>query len=258
MNRVELRRIGDIIDRTSQTLEDVATGRRIPDVEAEYQELRLDLATALAGASEALGTTITDPNPFVSLWDWYEFYSKNLGGYAERRAHVHRVYGRMGLAIRQVLQSAADDEMDLGPALLRRLGLPAQGQLSMSVDDFHPRVVEACKSLLVAGHLDQAVLTAFRCVEEDLRARAALGPDAFGVDLVSRVLSSKTPKIRLSEVDAEQEAAHVLFRGAIGFFKNPHSHRSVGLKDQRTAIEQIAFASLLLHLLDQTTRQEIS
>jgi len=49
----------------------------------------------------------------------------------------------------------------------------------------------------------------------------------------------------------EQVAAMDLFKGAIGLFKNPVSHRPVNYDDPTVASEIILLADLLLRLLDQ-------
>ena len=52
-----------------------------------------------------------------------------------------------------------------------------------------------------------------------------------------------------SRPDAEREALAHLFAGAIGLYKNPHSHRTVKLT-AREAQEQVALASHLLRIVD--------
>ncbi len=49
----------------------------------------------------------------------------------------------------------------------------------------------------------------------------------------------------------ERVAMMELFKGAIGVFKNPSSHRPVNFDDPTLAAEVVLFADLLLRLLDR-------
>lgn len=66
----------------------VATGkRRIEEAEAEYTELRSQIAAGL----RALG--ISDPNVFQSLWDWFNYWKEHeLGTYQSRRTYMTSLF----------------------------------------------------------------------------------------------------------------------------------------------------------------------
>ncbi len=66
----------------------VGTGKKqIDDAEAEYTELRAQIAAGL----RSLG--ISDPSVFHSLWDWYSYWKENgLTSYQSRRDFVNSLF----------------------------------------------------------------------------------------------------------------------------------------------------------------------
>jgi hypothetical protein len=54
--------------------------------------------------------------------------------------------------------------------------------------------------------------------------------------------------------EAEREALAHLFVGAIGSYKNPHSHRTVTITEVRDAQEMVMLASHLLGIVDARRR----
>jgi hypothetical protein len=65
----------------------VATGG--PDIDSANRDYR----SRRAKISRALRIRrIKDPNPHSDLWQWYEYWSGNLGNWASRRAYVSQLY----------------------------------------------------------------------------------------------------------------------------------------------------------------------
>lgn len=82
--------IQDIIDQRI-LMESVATGvLRIPAVAENYETRRRRIANQL----DALGET--DPNPFATLWNWYEGWkARGLDTYSSRRVFLADLYGTL-------------------------------------------------------------------------------------------------------------------------------------------------------------------
>lgn len=120
-----------------------------------------------------------------------------------------------------------------------------------AVSLLHPLVVQKCEGHFKNQNFDDAIFNAMKLVEDQVRTRAHADLTDVGVNLISKAMSpGGNSKIRFSKVTPEQEAAQALFRGAIGSFKNPQSHRFVGVSDPFKTFECLALASLLLRMLD--------
>jgi uncharacterized protein (TIGR02391 family) len=115
----------------------------------------------------------------------------------------------------------------------------------------HPSISDAVWSALMRGDLDDAVFKAFKAVEEAVRAAGGFAKADIGVELVRRAFHPDNgPLTKKSDPPAEREALTHLFAGAIGSYKNPHSHRTVNIDDPREAQEQVMLATHLLRIVD--------
>lgn len=115
----------------------------------------------------------------------------------------------------------------------------------------HPTIADEVWVQLSQGKLDVAVFIAFRSVEEAVREAANFEEDAYGVPMVRKAFhKDRGPLTKMSDPEAEREALLGLFAGAVGSYKNPHSHRTVGLTDVTEAQEMIVIASHLLRIVE--------
>ncbi|HEY2092175.1 MAG TPA: TIGR02391 family protein [Thermoanaerobaculia bacterium] len=124
-------------------------------------------------------------------------------------------------------------------------------------DALHPRVAEKAWPNYIRGEFETAVFQAFRQVEISVREAGGYDASKYGVDLMREAFHvAHGPLSDGSALKSEREAMSALFAGALGLFKNPSSHREVNYDDPAVAAEAIAFASLLLRLVD--ARREVS
>lgn len=101
--------------------------------------------------------------------------------------------------------------------------------------------------LFLGGHFDAAVATAFIQVEVVVRDACGYPDDLVGVKLMRRAFHPETGPLTDPEaVEGERQAVMDLFAGAIGYHKNPFSHRIVGLSQAAQAASLILVANELL------------
>ena len=115
----------------------------------------------------------------------------------------------------------------------------------------HPALGDDIWLELAQGKYADAVFKAFRTVEIAVREAGGFEPNDVGVDLMRRAFNPNGgPLTRQTDPIAEKEALSALFAGAIGSYKNPHSHRTVEIDDSLEAQEMVVIASHLLRIVD--------
>lgn len=126
--------------------------------------------------------------------------------------------------------------------------------LSQSFSSFHPKIAGKCRIYFDTGLYDDAIFNAMKIVEDEVRQKSSLPNTAYGVSLITDAMNPKMPILVFSSVPAEQESAYYLFRGALGSFKNPLSHRFLETKDPVKTFEILSLASLLMRMLDEVKK----
>lgn len=159
-------------------------------------------------------------------------------------------------------QWAAAMEQLAGPEALAQMRSTQSNSASSLLDDLqlHPLVKEVSGALYRNGHYAQAILEAFKAVNNLVKEKARR-PDLDGRDLMAKVFRKEAPTLKLTPLATpsdrdEQEGFMFLFMGAMAGIRNPKAHDNVSQPDQHRALEYLALASLLCRRVDESTRQE--
>lgn len=116
---------------------------------------------------------------------------------------------------------------------------------------FHPVIIKQAYPAMQREEFDTAVFRAFKAVEIRVRELSGLPANLVGTALMRKAFDVDSGPLNDNSLPkAEREALSHLFAGAIGCYKNPHSHRHVELSFQQS-FEMLLVASHLLQVLDR-------
>jgi len=135
----------------------------------------------------------------------------------------------------------------------RPASLMASQVQSLTLDDLHPAIKEACASRFASGHFADGVQQAAIAFRDLVRTRSGLqGLD--GQELMSRALSDRTALLVVADLSNQtgrsiQLGTMMLSQGAMLAIRNPVAHERMQLS-RTEAMEMVAVFSLLARRLE--------
>lgn len=177
---------------------------------------------------DEIATAITE------AWNWLEVQGLLIPAPGINGSNGFRMFSRRALKMK-----APDDVARF--ARSRRIQKEA----------LHPKIAEKVWSAFMRGEYDVAVFQAMKAVEVSVREAGGFNPGDLGTDLMRKAFHEDNgPLADKSTEKSERQARSALFAGAIGSYKNPHSHRDVDLNEPDEALEIVLLANHLLRIVD--------
>jgi hypothetical protein len=102
--------------------------------------------------------------------------------------------------------------------------------------------------------LDTVISEATRILEDRVRRLSGANATCVGLDLASYAFGTNTPRLTVSDVRAEQEAAHLMYRGVFGFIRNQVHHRLTGELQPEPVLQVLGLIDYLIALVEGAQR----
>jgi uncharacterized protein (TIGR02391 family) len=125
--------------------------------------------------------------------------------------------------------------------------------------ELHPAIARASSSLYKDGHYANAIEDAVKALNALVRLNSGVD-DRDGTSLMEFVFNPSSPVLKFNTLSDqsdrdEQKGFMMMFSGAVAGLRNPRAHRLIQ-DDSESALEFIAFVSLLAKLADKSVRSE--
>jgi hypothetical protein len=120
---------------------------------------------------------------------------------------------------------------------------------------------ERCLDLFDAFHrdgkherFDTVIREATTIFETRLRSLSGAPKECVGVDLAKAAFGGSEPRLKISDINAEQEAVHLLYRGTFGFIRNQVQHKLLGKLNPDRVLQVLGFIDYLLYIAENAER----
>lgn len=137
-------------------------------------------------------------------------------------------------------------------------------QLIDSIEIFDPELRSRCLDLFHVfqedgqnERMDTVVTEATRIFETKLRNIAGAPDDYGGVNLAKFAFGGDNPKLVVSEIASEQEAAYLLFRGVFGFIRNRVHHHLIETLLPERVLQIVGMIDYLIFIAQDSARAAI-
>jgi hypothetical protein len=167
-----------------------------------------------------------------------------------RRAPDVFLLRRVGSSLEYCRSHAISEDQAIPSAIQPAATLTlCDGQLRTRVQDLFERLVSEKQF----DRLDTVITEGTRILEDRLRSTSGAPAETVGVELATYAFSPTSGRCRVSSVESEQQAVHMLFRGAFGFVRNPVHHRLMPTMDPVRAAQLLQFIDYLLTIIATAT-----
>jgi uncharacterized protein (TIGR02391 family) len=125
------------------------------------------------------------------------------------------------------------------------------GELLLHREIFDEELIARCSSQFNHGQYQDAIQNAFIVVEERIRKMGDYSYDMNGVDLATNAFNPDSGELSFGEIESEKRGIMHLYRSGFMAFRNPSSHRFLDDLDRIQAYHILAYANMLLQLLEE-------
>jgi len=196
-----------------------------------------------------------------SLHSSYNFtLGHNLKGYSDTDSVARAVMEAWSWLVREGLVADRPGDSNGSWIFVTRRGYEASKAIDWSAYHrantlpkkfLNSRIAIKVWSTFLRGDYDTAVFQAYKELEIIVREKIKEGPTCLGTHLMRKAFHKENGILTDKDTPiAEREALASMFVGAIGSYKNPHSHRHVPI-DSYEASEMIILASHLMNIVEK-------